>query len=184
MALASTRQAVPVLGAVSFLESSISPIPPDVLLIPMVLADRARARVFALWCTLTSVAGGMLGYVIGAFLYDSLGRWLIQFYGMGEGITEFRAAYVAWGAWIIVIKGLTPIPYKLVTIASGFAGYDFLSFIVLSFLTRGARFFLTAEVLRRYGEPVRAFIEKRLMLVTTGLAAIVVGGFVLARYAI
>jgi membrane protein YqaA with SNARE-associated domain len=184
MALAATPYAVPTLGAVSFAESSFSPLPPDVLLIPMVLANRARARFFALWCTLTSVAGGMLGYLIGSVLYESLGKWLIDFYGMADGIEDFRALYVQYGAAIILIKGLTPIPYKLVTLASGFAGYDFFLFLLLSLVTRGARFFITAEVLRIWGDPVREFIERRLMLVTSLLAAIVIGGFVLARYAL
>ena len=99
--------------------------------------------------------GGILGYFIGAFLYDTLGNWLISIYGYGDGVEAFRAAYAEWGAWIILIKGLTPIPFKIVTIASGFAGYDFFMFVLLSTITRGARFFLEAELLRIYGEPIR-----------------------------
>jgi membrane protein YqaA with SNARE-associated domain len=129
------------------------------------------------------VLGGILGYFIGAFLYDTVGKWLISLYGYGEGVEAFRAAYAEWGAWIILIKGMTPIPYKIVTIASGFAGYDFFMFVVLSTITRGARFFLEAELLRIYGEPIRGFIEKRLTLVTTGFLAAIVGGFLIARYA-
>ncbi len=184
MALAATPYAVPALGAASFAESSVSPIPPDVLLIPMVLANPGRARFFALWCTIASVLGGLLGYAIGSLLYESFGKWLIDFYGMGEGIEDFRALYLTYGAAIILIKGLTPIPYKIVTIASGFAGYDLLWFVVLSIITRGARFFIIAEILRVWGDPVREFIEKRLVLVTSVLAAIVIGGFVVARYAL
>jgi membrane protein YqaA with SNARE-associated domain len=129
------------------------------------------------------VLGGLVGYLIGALLYDSVGQWLIGVYGYGDKLDAFRAAYAEWGAWIILIKGMTPIPYKLVTIASGFAGYNFAAFVVLSIITRGARFFLLAWLLSRYGEPIRGFIERRLELVTTGLLAVVVGGFVIARYA-
>jgi membrane protein YqaA with SNARE-associated domain len=150
----------------------------------MVLADPKRGRFFALWCTITSVVGGLFGYLIGSLLYESLGKWLIDFYGMSDGIEDFRALYATYGAAIILIKGLTPIPYKIVTIASGFAGYDIVLFLILSLITRGARFFIIAEVLRVWGEPVREFIEKRLVLVTSVLAAIVIGGFVVARYAL
>ncbi|XSG81993.1 MAG: YqaA family protein [Methyloligella sp. ZOD6] len=180
--LAATPYAFIVLGAVSFAESSFFPIPPDVVLVPMVLAEPAKARMYALWCTITSVAGGLVGYAIGALLWDTVGAWLIQAYGYGDSFETFRAAYAEWGAWIILIKGLTPIPYKLVTIASGFAGYDIWAFIVLSLITRGARFFLEAELLRYFGEPIRDFIEKRLTLVTTGFLLAVVGGVLLARY--
>jgi membrane protein YqaA with SNARE-associated domain len=184
MALAGSRHAVWALGGVSFAESSFFPIPPDVLLVPMVLANRARARWLALWCTITSVAGGILGYAIGALLYDSVGQWLMNLYGHSQGIEEFRQAYATYGAWIILLKGLTPIPYKIVTIASGFAGYDFLLFVILSIITRGLRFLIVAELLRYYGAPIQDFIERRLSLVTTGLLAVIVGGFVLARYVI
>jgi membrane protein YqaA with SNARE-associated domain len=183
MSFAGHRHATAALGVISFSESSFFPIPPDVLLIPMVLADRARAWVLAAWCTITSVAGGMLGYLIGALLYDSIGLWLIELYGYGGEVEAFRHAYAEWGAWIILIKGLTPIPYKVVTITSGFAGYDFLTFVALSIVTRGARFFLEAALLYRFGEPIRAFIERRLKLVTTLVAVALIGGLVAARYA-
>jgi membrane protein YqaA with SNARE-associated domain len=184
IALSGSRHALPALAAVSFAESSFFPVPPDVLLVPMALARPERARLYALVCTVASVLGGLAGYAIGALLYDTLGKWLISIYGYGDGIEAFRQAYAAWGAWIILIKGLTPIPYKIVTIASGFAGYDLFAFIVLSLITRGARFFLTAELLRIYGQPIRGFIEERLTLVTSGFLAVVVGGFVIAKYVI
>lgn len=184
MALAGSRHAFWALGGVSFAESSFFPIPPDVLLVPMALANRAKARMLAIWCTITSVAGGVVGYAIGALLYESVGQWLMGLYGHSDGVEEFRAAYIAYGAWIILLKGLTPIPYKIVTIASGFAGYDFFLFVILSFITRGLRFWIVAELLRHYGAPIQGFIEKRLGLVTFGLLFIIVGGFVLARYAI
>lgn len=184
IALSASRYALPALATISFAESSFFPVPPDVLLVPMALARPERARLYALVCTIASVLGGLAGYAIGALLYDTLGRWLISIYGYGEGIEAFRQAYATWGAWIILIKGLTPIPYKIVTIASGFAGYDLLAFTVLSLITRGARFFLTAELLRIYGEPIRGFIEERLTLVASSFLALVVGGFVIAKYVI
>jgi len=183
IALSESRHALTALAAVSFAESSFFPIPPDVVLVPMALAKPEKARIYALVCTIASVVGGMLGYAIGAFLYDTVGHWLISAYGYGDGVEAFRAAYAKWGSWIILIKGMTPIPYKIVTIASGFAGYDFLTFVVLSMITRGARFFLEAELLRIYGEPIRDFVENRLTLVTTALLAVIVGGFLIARYA-
>jgi len=182
MNLAASRHSVVALAGVAFAESSFFPIPPDVILVPMIIANPARARYYAFICTIGSVAGGVLGYAIGALLFDTIGHWLISAYGYGERMDEFRAAYAAWGAWIILLKGLTPIPYKIVTIASGFAGYNIGLFILLSAITRGIRFFVSAELLRRYGEPVREFIERRLTLVMAGLVGVVVGGFVLARY--
>lgn len=183
IALSESPRALPTLALVSFAESSFFPVPPDVVLVPMALARPDKARMYALVCTVASVLGGILGYFIGAFLYDTLGKWLISIYGYGDSVEAFRAAYAKWGSWIILIKGLTPIPYKIVTIASGFAGYDFFMFVLLSLITRGARFFLEAELLRMYGEPIRDFVEKRLTLVTTGFLAAVVGGFFIAKYA-
>jgi membrane protein YqaA with SNARE-associated domain len=181
--LSKDKHALPALAAVSFAESSFFPVPPDVILVPMALANPEKARLYALVCTIASVLGGILGYAIGALLYDTVGHWLISAYGYGQGVEAFREAYAKWGAWIILIKGLTPIPYKIVTIASGFAGYNLLAFIVLSTITRGLRFFIEAELLRIYGEPIRGFIEERLTLVTTGFLAAIVGGFLIAKYA-
>jgi len=181
--LSKGPHALPALATVSFAESSFFPVPPDVVLVPMALANPQKARLYALVCTIASVLGGMLGYAIGALLYDTLGQWLIKVYGYGENFDAFREAYAKWGAWIILIKGLTPIPFKIVTIASGFAGYNLFYFVVLSFITRGARFFLEAELLRIYGEPIRDFIERRLTLVTTSFVVAVVGGFLIAKYA-
>src|SRR5262244_434729 len=142
--LAGSRHAPVALAAVSFAESSFFPVPPDVMLAPMSLAQPKRAWVFAGVCTIASVVGGILGYAIGALLYDSVGRWLIDLYHLSNGIEAFRESYAKWGALIILIKGVTPIPYKLVTIASGFAGYNLVLFVLLSIITRGARFFLAA----------------------------------------
>jgi membrane protein YqaA with SNARE-associated domain len=184
MAFAGHRRATAALAVVSFTESSFFPIPPDVLLVPMVLANREKAWQLAAICAVSSVVGGIAGYMIGALLYESIGAWVIQLYGYGERVESFREEYAKWGAWIILLKGLTPIPYKIVTITSGFAGYDLLWFIVLSAITRAGRFFLVAGLLYYYGEPVRHFIEKRLEVVTAGAAVLIVGGFVLVRYVI
>ncbi|MGH2342237.1 YqaA family protein [Segnochrobactraceae bacterium EtOH-i3] len=183
MELAKKPNAFWALGGVSFAESSFFPIPPDVLLVPMILANRAKAWMLAGWCTLTSVAGGILGYLIGLLLYDTVGLWLIELYGYGEKADAFRAAYAEWGAWFILIKGLTPIPFKIVTIASGLAGYNFPLFVLLCLITRGLRFYIEAALLWKFGDPVRDFIEKRLELVTTIVGVGIIGGFILARYA-
>ena len=184
MSFAAHRNAKWALAGVSFTESSFFPIPPDVLLVPMVLANRDKAWQFAGICTIASVIGGILGYAIGALLYDTVGAWLMNLYGYTDKLEQFRQSYVEWGAWIILIKGLTPIPYKIVTIASGFAGYDLAWFVVLSVITRAARFYMVAALLYYYGEPVRGFIEKRLELVMAAFAIILVGGFVVVRYGI
>jgi membrane protein YqaA with SNARE-associated domain len=170
------------LGAISFAESSFFPVPPDTMLIPMSLARPDRAYTFALVCTLTSVAGGILGYAIGALLYDSLGHWLIQLYGADNKVEALRAAYAQWGSLFILIKGLTPIPYKLVTITSGFAGYSFTLFVLLSLVTRGARFYLLAFLLHRYGDEARHIIERRLGFWVTVSAVVLVAGIVGALY--
>jgi membrane protein YqaA with SNARE-associated domain len=173
-----------IMGAVAFAESSFFPVPPDVMLIPMALARPQRAYAMAAWCTAASVAGGILGYAIGSLLYDSVGAWLIQLYGYGSKVETFRAAYAQWGAWIILLKGLTPIPYKIVTITSGFAGYNFGLFVVFSIIARATRFFVLAFLLHRYGEQARHLIEKRLGLwVLLGVVVVVIG-IVIAIYLI
>ena len=182
MAAAHKPHALWTMGAISFAESSFFPVPPDVMLIPMALARPERAFALAAWCTMTSVAGGLLGYAIGALLYDSIGHWLIQIYGYGDKVDAFREAYARWGAWIILLKGLTPIPYKVVTITSGFAGYNLFAFIFLSIIARATRFFVVAFLLYRYGEQARHIIEKRLGLWVTLGAVVVVGGLFAAVY--
>jgi membrane protein YqaA with SNARE-associated domain len=172
------------MGAIAFAESSFFPVPPDVMLIPMALARPERAYLMAVWCTVASVLGGLVGYAIGAVLYDSVGAWLIHLYGYGDKVEGFRAAYAQWGAWIILLKGLTPIPYKIVTITSGFAGYNLGLFIVFSIIARAGRFFMLAFLLHRYGERARHIIEKRLGLWVTLGAAVVVIGLVAAVYLI
>src|SRR3954467_14446134 len=182
LALAASRRAPLWLALVSFAESSFFPIPPDALLIPMVLARPERAYRFALLCTLASVAGGILGYYIGYALYDAVAAPLIHFYHYEAAAQAFVDKFQQYGLWVILIKGLTPIPYKIVTIASGLAHFDFGVFVAASVVTRGARFFLVAFLLRRFGRPVQAFVEQRLTLVTSVLAASIVLGFVALRY--
>ena len=180
VAAADKPYALWIMGAVSFAESSFFPVPPDVMLIPMSLARPNKAWLYALVCTITSVAGGVLGYAIGAILYDSVGQWLIQLYGYGDKVEQFRAAYAEWGAWIILLKGLTPIPYKIVTITSGFANYNLLLFVLFSVIARGGRFFIVAILMNRYGEWIRERIEKRLGLWVGLGAGVLVLGFVVA----
>jgi membrane protein YqaA with SNARE-associated domain len=170
------------MGGVSFVESSFFPVPPDVMLIPMSLARPDKAYSYATLCTWTSVLGGVLGYAIGALLYDSVGLWLIGLYGYGDKVEAFREAYNKWGALIILLKGLTPIPYKIVTITSGFSGYNLLLFVVLSIITRGARFFFLAFLLNRYGERARTMLEERLGFWVSIGAIVLVGGIIAALY--
>ena len=180
IAAADKPYALWILGAVSFAESSFFPVPPDLMLLPMSVARPHRAWLFAGLCTVASVAGGVVGYAIGAVLYDSIGQWLINLYGLGDKVDAFRAGYAHYGAWVILLKGLTPIPYKLVTITSGFAGYNIWLFILLSTITRGGRFFAAAVVFNRYGDVIRAEIEKRLVLWLTLFVTLLVIGFIVA----
>ena len=177
MRLATHRHAIRSMGLISFAESSFFPIPPDVMLVPMILARRDQAWLIATVCTLCSVAGGLLGYAIGYFLYDTVGHSLIQFYGLQHSAHQFHDWYAKWGVAIILIKGLTPIPFKLVTIASGLAQFNLVLFIVTAAITRGARFFLIAALLRHYGAPIQDFIERRLTLVGLGFLGLLVIGF-------
>ncbi len=170
------------LAGVAFAEASFFPIPPDVLLIPMALARPERAWRLAGLCTLASVAGGAFGYLIGYALLDLVAMPLLHAYHYEAAFQNFQQTFATYGIAIILVKGLTPIPYKIVTIAAGAAHFDFLQFMAASVVTRGARFFLVATLLRFFGEPVRVFIERRLTLVTSMVALGVVGGFVVLRY--
>jgi membrane protein YqaA with SNARE-associated domain len=182
IAAADKPYATWLMGFVSFVESSFFPIPPDVMLIPMSLARPDRAFYYATVCTVTSVAGGVLGYLIGALLYDSIGQWVMHLYGLDKKVEGFRESYASWGTWVILIKGVTPIPYKLVTIVSGFAGYNLLMFVLLSFVARGVRFYLLAFLLNRYGDRAREIIEKRLEFWALSGAIVLVIGIVAAVY--
>jgi membrane protein YqaA with SNARE-associated domain len=182
LALAAGPNAMWALIAVSFAESSFFPIPGDILLIPMILARPRDAWRLAAYCTLASVAGGMLGYAIGYYGFDLVGRPILEFYGAMHRYDALKAGFDQWGVWIIILKGVTPIPYKLVTIASGVAHFDIWAFIGASIVSRSIRFFLVAALLWWFGPAVRDFIEKRLMLVTGAFAVCLVGGFLVIRY--
>lgn len=182
MRLAASPQAERALAAVAFLESSVFPIPPDAMMVPMVLARPERAWRIAAVATVASVLGGLLGYAIGYFLYETLGRWIIEFYGLTEKAHQFKLAYAEWGLWIVLVAGLTPIPYKVITIASGLAAYDIVLFTLASIASRGPRFFLVAVLMRLFGSPIRRFVEERLTLVTTAFVVAIIIGFVVLRY--
>lgn len=170
------------LAFVSFVESSIFPIPPDVLLVPMIIAERLKAFRFALICTVASVLGGIAGYAIGVFLYDQVGEPVLQALGHGDKFAVFQEHYDEWGAWAVLFAGLTPFPFKVITILSGAVALDIWVFIVASVISRGLRFFLEAILLWYFGEPIRAFIEKYLGWVAAACLVLLIGGFVLAKY--
>ncbi|HEX8233487.1 MAG TPA: YqaA family protein [Caulobacteraceae bacterium] len=180
MALAASRRAPWWLAVVSFAESSVFPIPPDVMLAPMVLARPERAWRYAAICTLASVLGGIAGYAIGYFAGD-IGRQLLALLGHREGLEAFREWYDRWGLWVILIKGATPIPYKLVTITSGLAAFSFPVFMAASVATRSARFFLVAFVIKRFGPALLPVIERRLYTAAAIALALLVGGFLLVK---
>ena len=182
LALSHSPQAPRALAAVSFAESSFFPIPPDVMLVPMVMAKPSKAWRYAAIATVASVLGGLLGYAIGALAYNTVGQWLMNLYGYGDKMDAFLQSYRDYGHWIILIKGLTPIPFKLVTIASGIAGYDLFWFVVLSIITRAGRFYMVAGALNFFGGPIKAFIERNLTLVGIVTIVGIVGGFVIAKY--
>ncbi len=182
MALAAHRHATWALAAISFAESSFFPIPPDILLIPMVLANRRKAFFYAFICTLASIIGGIFGWLVGAFLFDALAQPILQFYGYADKFKEFAGRYNEYGAWIVFFAGLTPFPYKVITIASGATGLSLPIFLVASILSRGLRFFAVAGLLWWLGPPIRDFIERRLGLLFTIFVVLLFGGFIVARY--
>ena len=181
MEMAAQKNAVWVLAAVAFVESSVFPIPPDVLLIPMVLAARNSAWRYAAICTIASVLGGMLDYAIGSGLYEGVGRPILDFYGYGAKFSDFTARYNEYGGWIVFIAGVTPFPYKVITIASGVTDLDFATFTTASVLARGLRFFVVAALLYWIGQPIREFVEKRLGLLFTIFCVLLIGGFLLIK---
>ena len=182
IALAESPRAPWALAAVAFAESSFFPIPPDVILIPMALAKPKKAWTYAAICTVSSVIGGMAGYGIGALLYDTVGLWLINLYGYAEKMEALRAFYGEWGWLFILVKGLTPIPFKLVTIISGLLGYNFPLFVLLATITRGVRFFAEAGILNHFGDPIRALLEKHFATFMALIVVTIIGGFWLAGH--
>lgn len=179
MTLARHRHAMRWLAGVSFVESSVFPIPPDIMLIPMILAERARAWAIAAVCTAASVLGGLAGYAIGYAFWEAVGQPLMAFYGYEAKMGDFAARYNEWGAWIVFIAGITPFPYKVITIASGVAGLDIVVFAVASVLSRGLRFFVEAALLWRFGAPVQRFVERHMGLLGIVFAVTLIGGFLL-----
>lgn len=184
VALAKSRHAEPALFALSFAESSFFPLPPDLLLLPMAAAEPKKWLRYAITCTVASVLGGLLGYAIGLYLMDAVGRHILDFFGYGaERQASLKAFYDQWGAFAIFIKGLTPIPYKLVTILSGALHYSLPMFVLASIVTRGARFTLGAWIAQKYGPAMGPIVEKRLGLVLVGVAVLIVGAVVALRFA-
>ncbi len=179
--LASRPNALAWLFAIAFIESSFFPIPPDIMIIPMVLATPLKAYKISGTATVASVLGGCLGYAIGVFGYEVIAKPLLEFYGYMEQFTKFEDYYHLYGAWIVFIAGLTPIPYKLITIASGVVRLDLTIFIIASILARGIRFYLIAWLLKRYGEPMKTFIEKNLNLLSILFVLLLIGGFALIK---
>ena len=169
------------LGLVSFIESSFFPIPPDIILIPMVLAKRTKAFLFAFICTISSIAGGALGYLIGLILFNSIGIVLVEFYHMEDSIESFRNLYNAYGAWIVIIAGFTPFPFKVITIASGLFQLNFFIFIISSLLSRGARFYLVAGLIFIFGESIKNFIDKYFNFLTILFFILLIGGILIIR---
>ena len=177
MGLARSRHALWALAVVSFVESSFFPIPPDVLMIPMIIARPDRAFLIAGVATLTSVLGGLFGYFIGWGLYEAVGLPILEFYGKAEYFEDFAVTYNEWGAWAVLIAGVTPFPFKVITIASGVTGLSLPVFLIASIIARGLRFYLVATLLWYFGAPVRDFIERRLGLVFIIFCLLLVGGF-------
>jgi membrane protein YqaA with SNARE-associated domain len=180
--LAAHRNATGVLVVVSFVESSVFPIPPDALLVPMVLANRARAWLYATVASVTSVLGGLAGYAIGYFLYDTLGVKIIEFYGLAEKFNHFSASYNENGLAIVFFAGLTPLPYKVITIASGVTQMAVPAFIAASIVSRSMRFFLVCGLLYWFGPPIKTFIERYLGWLTLAMGILLVGGFLAIKY--
>ncbi len=182
MDLAARPHAMFWLFLVAFAESSFFPIPPDVLIIPMVLAARERAwRVVAV-ATVASVLGGLAGYGIGFFLFESVGQVILDFYGYAAKFERFQAWYQEWGGWIVFAGGFSPVPYKVITIASGSVDLDLVTFTVVSFISRMGRFLLVAALLWKFGPPIRAFIERWLGPLTLAFVVLLILGFVVIRY--
>lgn len=182
LSLSAHPRALWALAVVSFVESSFFPIPPDILMIPMILAAPARAWLIALVATVSSVIGGLFGYFIGAVLFDTVGQAIFDFYGKADAVESFNARFNEYGAWAVLIAGTTPFPYKVITIMSGWTGLSIPIFVVCSILARGARFFIVAFLLWKFGAPIRIFVEKYLGLLFTLFLVLLFGGFYAIRY--
>lgn len=182
MRLADHPRALWALAIVSFIESSVFPIPPDVLMIPLILAAPHRAWLIATVAMVSSVLGGVLGYAIGAFAFEQIGEPILAALGKADAVAEFNSRFNDFSFWAVLTAGITPFPYKVITIMSGWSGMPLATFIVTSILARGLRFFIVAGLLWKFGEPIRDFIEKRLGLVFTVFVVLLFGGFLLVSY--
>ena len=182
MRLADHPRALRALGVVSFVESSFFPIPPDVLMIPMIISRPSRAWLIATVALVTSVLGGVLGYVIGALLWDTVGQPILEVYGKVDAADEFAARFNEYGAWAVLFAGVTPFPFKVITIMSGWTGMSLPVFIASAIVARGIRFFIVAGLLWQFGAPMRDFIERRLGLMFTLFMILLIGGFALVKY--
>lgn len=182
LSLSAHPRALWALAFVAFIESSVFPIPPDILMIPMIIAAPTRAWLIALVATVSSVLGGLFGYFIGAVLFDTVGQWVFDFYGKADAIDSFNARFNEYGAWAVLVAGVTPFPYKVITIMSGWTGLSLPVFIVSSIVARGLRFFVLAGLLWKFGPPIRVFIEKYLGLLFTLFVILLIGGFYVLRY--
>ncbi len=182
LSMANHPRALWVLAVVSFVESSFFPIPPDILMIPMILAAPKRAFLIAFVATVSSVLGGLFGYFIGAVLFETVGQPIFDFYGKSDAVESFNQRFNDYGAWAVLVAGVTPFPYKVITIMSGWTGLSLPIFIVSSIVARGLRFFIVAGLLWKFGAPIRIFIEKYLGLLFTLFVILLIGGFYLLRY--
>lgn len=180
--IAAHRHARLGLFGLAFAESSIFPLPPDLVLIPMCIAERKKAFLYAGICTLGSVIGGIFAYIVGYFLYDTIGVRILDFYGYQEQFDRFQGLYNAYGAWIVLAGGFTPIPYKLITIASGVAQMNIGAFILFSVIGRASRFFIIATLLWKFGAPIKDFIEKYMGILTIIFFTLLIGGFIAIKY--
>lgn len=182
IAMADHPRALWVLALVSFVESSVFPIPPDVLMIPMILARPSRAWLIAAVALVSSVLGGVLGYAIGALAYEQIGQPILESLGKGDAMDEFNTRFNDFGFWAVLTAGVTPFPYKVITIMSGWTSMPILTFVATSILARGLRFFFVAALLWKFGTPIRDFIERRLGLVTILFVVLLFGGFYLVGH--
>lgn len=182
ISLAEHPRALWALALVAFVESSVFPIPPDILMIPMIIAAPSRAFVIAGVAMVASVLGGMLGYLIGWGFFESIGRPVLEFYGKDAYFDGFATRYNDYGAWAVLIAGITPFPYKVITILSGTTGLSLPVFIFASVIARGFRFFVLAGLLWKFGPPIRDFIERRLGLMFTLFIILLIGGFAAVKY--
>jgi len=182
LSLAGHPRALWALAVIAFVESSFFPIPPDVLMIPMIIAAPTRAFRIAAVATVASVLGGLFGYAIGALLFEAVGQPILDFYGKTDAFDSYATRYNDWGAWAVLIAGVTPFPFKVITIASGTTGLSLPVFILSAVLARALRFFVVAALLWKFGPPIRDFIEKRLGLMFVIFCVLLIGGFYLVRY--